>query len=386
MTNPRRKQLRFTQLGLANWRNFTQVDVTLDQRVFLVGPNASGKSNLLDVFRFLHDVAAVGGGFRAAVDKPWRGSVAKLKCLAGRHHADVGIRVSVGHDRTPRLWEYELHFAADAVGMPVIKKERIVKQGKELRCRPDEQDRKDKYRLTQTYLEQAAVNEDFRELAEMFASVRYLHLVPQVVRHLLYSAGTNDPFGGDFLRRLADLPEDERRARLGVVRNALRAAVPQLKELEFVLDPVEKRPHLQAEYEHFPGTWLQEDQFSDGTLRLIGLIWGLLEGEGPLLLEEPEVALHPEIIRYLPYLFFRVPGGVRRQVMVSTHSPDLLRNEGIGLHEVLLLQPGPDGTTVKPASDFEQVRVLVEGGMNLDEVIVPTTSPRQAQKMALLGG
>jgi hypothetical protein len=385
MTSPRRKQLRFTHLGLANWRNFTHVDVALGQRVVLVGPNASGKSNLLDVFRFLHDVATVGGGFQAAVGQPWRGSVAKLKCLAARHHADVGIRVCVGHDRAPRLWEYELRFAADALGRPAVKKERVVRQGKELLCRPDEQDRKDKYRLTQTYLEQATVNEGFRELAEVFASVRYLHLVPQVLRNLLYSSGTNDPFGGDFLRRLGDLPEEERRPRLGVVRDALRAAVPQLKDLEFVLDPVEKRPHLQAEYEHFPGAWQQEDQFSDGTLRLIGLIWALLEGNGPLLLEEPELALHPKIVRYLPYLFFRTPVGTRRQVMVSTHSADLLRNEGLGLNEVLLLRPGPEGTTVGPAGDCEQVRILVEAGVNLDEVVLPKTSPRQAQDMALLG-
>lgn len=49
--------LRFTRLRLENWRNFRQVDVELAGRVFLVGPNASGKSNFLDAFRFLHDIA-----------------------------------------------------------------------------------------------------------------------------------------------------------------------------------------------------------------------------------------------------------------------------------------------------------------------------------------
>ncbi|HET6382886.1 MAG TPA: AAA family ATPase [Armatimonadota bacterium] len=55
--------LQVTRLYLENWRNFTHVDVPLAQRVFLVGPNASGKSNLLDAFRFLHDIVSVGGGF-----------------------------------------------------------------------------------------------------------------------------------------------------------------------------------------------------------------------------------------------------------------------------------------------------------------------------------
>ena len=61
--------LRFTHLRLENWRNFSRVDVDLQSRAILVGPNASGKSNLLDVFRFLGDLTSVGGGLQAAVQK-----------------------------------------------------------------------------------------------------------------------------------------------------------------------------------------------------------------------------------------------------------------------------------------------------------------------------
>jgi len=53
-----------TRIKLKNWRNFKQVDVDLRERVFVIGPNASGKSNLLDALRFLRDVAKPkGGGF-----------------------------------------------------------------------------------------------------------------------------------------------------------------------------------------------------------------------------------------------------------------------------------------------------------------------------------
>ncbi|MDW8363215.1 MAG: hypothetical protein RMK74_12510 [Myxococcales bacterium] len=36
--------MHFTRIALANWRNFRKVDVPLRQRMFVVGPNASGKS------------------------------------------------------------------------------------------------------------------------------------------------------------------------------------------------------------------------------------------------------------------------------------------------------------------------------------------------------
>lgn len=41
--------MRFSGIYLENWRNFGQVDVPLQNRAFLVGPNASGKSNFLDL-------------------------------------------------------------------------------------------------------------------------------------------------------------------------------------------------------------------------------------------------------------------------------------------------------------------------------------------------
>ena len=67
----------------------------MQRRAFLIGPNESGKSNFLDVFRFLHDITATNGGFVTAVGKPWRGGFAKLKSLAAKHHAD--IRICVRH-------------------------------------------------------------------------------------------------------------------------------------------------------------------------------------------------------------------------------------------------------------------------------------------------
>lgn len=57
-----------SHLRIKNWRNFREVDVPLRERTYLLGANASGKSNLLDVFRFLRDVSkSYGGGLQKAV-------------------------------------------------------------------------------------------------------------------------------------------------------------------------------------------------------------------------------------------------------------------------------------------------------------------------------
>lgn len=59
--------MRLTHLTLKNWRNFKQADFNLQNRLVVVGPNASGKSNLLDALRFLKQVASSGGGFQDAI-------------------------------------------------------------------------------------------------------------------------------------------------------------------------------------------------------------------------------------------------------------------------------------------------------------------------------
>ncbi len=129
-----------------------------------------------------------------------------------------------------------------------------------------------------------------------------------------------------------------------------------------------------------------EEEFSDGTLRLMGLLWATLDGRGPLLLEEPELSLHPEVVRYIPQMFARVQHRSGRQILFSTHSTDLLWDEGIGFDEVLMLKPGEQsgaGTSVYPASSIEHIKALLEGGSSLAEVVIPETSPKEAQQLTL---
>ena len=376
-----RPDTRFTKLRLQNWKNFAAVDVALQNRVFLVGPNASGKSNLLDALRFLRDIASPGGGFQEAVRR--RGGVSAIRCLAARRYPDVEIAVEVGLPEGS--WQYELAFHQDNQRRHLVRKERVRKAGATLLERPNAEDEADAVRLTQTYLEQVNVNQPFRELVEFFASIRYLHIVPQLVREPDRSAGrTGDPFGGDFLEQVARTNPRTRDARLRRIRDALRVAVPQLQGVELTRD-ARGTPHLRGKYQHWrpQGAWQNEEQFSDGTLRLLGLLWVAMEKHGPLLLEEPELSLHPEIVRLLPQVLARAQRRTGRQVFLSTHSPELLRDEGIGLDEVLLLVPRTEGTSVTLAAAHQDVRDLLEGGHSLADAVIPKTRPPEAAQLTL---
>jgi predicted ATPase len=387
VTKAAEKVMRFTHIGLENWKNFKQVDVHLQRRVFLVGPNASGKSNFLDVFRFLRDIVSVGGGLQRAVQD--RRGVSFLRCLASRQYSDILIDVQMRAESGGPQWQYRLKFSQDNRQRPFIKEEKVVKDGVEILSRPNnKEDSDDPERLTQTHLEQVYANQEFREVADFFGRVRYLHIVPQLVREPDRSVGKqNDPFGGDFLEQVARTPERTQKARLGRILKALQAAVPQLNRLELERD-ARGTPHLRGKYEHWRprGAWQREDQFSDGTLRLMGLLWAALDGSGPLLLEEPELSLHPEFVRFIPQAFARLQRRTGRQVLVSTHSPDLLRDEGIGVDEVLLLLPSVEGTKVQTAGSLQETRALLEGGLSMAEAVLPKTAPTQMEQLLFAFG
>ena len=374
--------LRFRKLRLKNWKNFEAVEVELQDRMFLIGPNASGKSNLLDAFRFLRDLASVGGGFGEAVRR--RDGVSTIRCLAARRYSDIEIDVEL-QNGDGQSWEYQLAFNQDNQRRPVVRSERVIRGDRLILDRPDANDRDDAARLTQTHLEQVNVNLEFRALASFFASIRYLHIVPQLVREPDRSVGrSNDPYGGDFLEQVARTSERTRNARLRKIQMALRVAVPQLEAIELTRD-VRGVPHLRARYQHWRphGAWQSEGQLSDGTLRLMGVLWATMDGKGPLLLEEPELSLHSDIVRVLPQMLARLQRHTKRQVFLSTHSPDLLADSGIGLDETLLFVPKKEGAEVLPAASRSDVRQLLDAGLSLAEVVIPKTRPADLGQLVL---
>ncbi len=382
-----------TRLRLKNWRNFRDIDVALSPRTYIIGANASGKSNFLDVFRFLRTIAQVdGGGLQKALKE--RLGLSKLRSLHARKDPEVSVEVELAEtpdDKLPR-WTYALAFKAEGKGLQrvLITRETVFFGDKQIVNRPDKDDKQDPARLTQTHLEQINNNAQFRELAEHFADTTYLHLVPQLLKHSDEISGRvieNDPFGQGLLQRIARTPQKTQAARLERIRKALSVAVPQFSELQFKKDEVTGAPHLEARFKHWRehGAWQREDQFSDGTLRLIGLLWALQEGDGMLLLEEPELSLNDAIVNYIPLMIERVlrqrkKGAFLRQIVISTHSDNLI-SAVTDPTAVLLLEPGENGSTVRPPDESE---VDAMGhGLNAAEVLLPKTRPENIEQMGL---
>ena len=372
-----------TNIQLTNWKNFGNVNAFCGKRVFLIGPNASGKSNFLDAFRFLRDVAQ--DGLKKAVDA--RGGMKAVRYLCARSESHVKIAVQMDD-----AWEYRLSFNSEK-GEPIVKEEYVfaVENGKKTKLlgRPNEDDEHDGVRLTQTALEQVNANKDFRCVSDFFKSIEYRHILPQLVRDpKSFSPAPikNDPYGRDLVMQIWNTPLNTRNSRLRKINEALTIAVPQLSNLSVEQDKSTGLPHLVVKYNHWrPNAGYQkEDSFSDGTLRLLTLLWSVFDAQGPLLLEEPELSLHEEIVRQLPNIFARLDQTRKkatRQIFITTHSEAMMSVPGIGANEVLRLEPGVEGTAIR-AADEQDIR-LVEDGLSAAEVFLPKTRPMQVEQLSL---
>ncbi|MER2564322.1 MAG: AAA family ATPase, partial [Myxococcaceae bacterium] len=127
-----------------------------------------------------------------------------------------------------------------------------------------------------------------------------------------------------------------------------------------------------------------EAYLSDGTLRVIALLWEILDGEGPLLLEEPEISLHAAAVARLPALFGKA--NLRdRQLILSTHAFSMFREVGIAAEELVLIRASKkrtaEASVVTMGPDEKTVVDSLKHQLSLEPLLERLTAPPAAEKL-----
>jgi len=377
--------LRLLSLEVQNWRNFKSIALPIGQRLFVYGPNASGKSNFLDVLRFLRDVARSGGGLQQAVLD--RDGLSKVRFLGARNHlkSHVRIKVEIGAEPDGPRWSYELRFGVAKPGVAVEAEvvRRVETPGGPWETkldRPNANDEADPALRSQTHLEQVSANREFRRVAEYLQSLVYLDPLPRLIQDPREPRNGESDHGAGLIREIARTNKRERDWRFHRIESLLGAALPQFSKLELVQDD-DGIPHLQASFEQWRKSHAlhQERDLSAGTLRLFAILWALhhrTEAGRTILLEEPENSLHAELVRQIPQLISKACRSTRAQVIMSTHALRLLDDPGVGLNEILMLKPSDDGTEARLAdADEDVVAGVLKGGLTPYEALRSDLSP-----------
>ena len=383
-------------IKLLNWKNFQYCDVNLSERCFITGANASGKSNLIDAVRFLRDICKQSGGLQSAVSE--RGGITKIRSLTAQTSTNVAITVELGNpNQKENIWRYHVDFSHS--GDDIIKNQvkinaeevYSIKDSRFVLKRDSNSENEDAETLKFTHLEQPAANRNFSELQTFFQEIEYLNLIPQMVREsttgISNSFCRDDYYGRYFLERLSKMNEDTRNSYFRKINDCLNVAVPQFEKLNFVKDK-NGNPHLEAHYKHWRNkdSKQQETQFSDGTLRLIGFLFALAGNNGIILFEEPEINLHPGVIAQIPEFISTIQRTKKvrenSQILITTHSYDMLANAGISSDEVLLLRYTQNGTEIIQVSEIPEIKAIVDAGLNMADAVLPFTKPENIENLS----
>ena len=374
---------------LRNYKSIKECDVLLGPLTFLVGPNGSGKSNFLEALRFLSD--SLQTNVQHAVDQ--RGDMREI-CWRGRERStDFSMRLSLdlpdGGDAS-----YEITLA-DHASLIVIEEEHCfvrahgtlpeaefhVSDGEVTKstietpppAAPD-----------QLYLTNVSGYPAFSGVYRVLRGMRFFNIDPEEIRREATSGKPARELlrsgrGALFAAHRAYHNDRVQRR----IDDYLHAVLPAIDGVRFrttktdilspgtywgaggeggVRDPLAGEP-LSLKFRFGTlGAHVAFDprNISDGTLRAFGVLLALFQcvdrpANDPIPLvgiEEPEAALHPAAAGVL-FDALREASHFT-QVLVTTHSPDLLDIPDLDPDSLLIVDMVEGKSVIGPADDVSR--------------------------------
>lgn len=356
-----------TRVELKNYKSIGDCAVSLCPLTFLVGPNGAGKSNFLDAIRFVTDA------LRTSLDHALRerGGIKEVRRRSGGHpthfaiHLDFRLKPNIGGSYAFKIGarpsgayevqeeDCQLYYDVPNGGTPKSAQFK-VRNGK-VTSSVSTPPAASSDRL---YLVNASGLPDFRPVYEAFSHMGFYSLNPTRIRDL------QPPDAGDLLARdgsniasvLGQLSSHDKATKQRI-EEYLSKVVPGVYGVDVkVIGPKETLEfRQQVAGSKDPWRFLASNM-SDGTLRALGILVALFQASNdgkqkvPLVgIEEPEVALHPAAAGVL--LDSLRDASRNTQVIVTSHSPDLLDDADIDTNSILAVVADGGVTNIGPLDE-----------------------------------
>ncbi|MEK6373001.1 MAG: AAA family ATPase [Acidobacteriota bacterium] len=349
------------QLILKRYRSIPAERITFDNPTIFVGRNGSGKSNLVSVFSFLAEAMATP--LQAVFDRAGGISAVRNRSSGQSYPPNFGVRVNFGsmNGRSRAgFYAFEVKALRD-YGFAVVREQCSVTGEDKSRSWFDRVGTEFisnvggmKPSLDPASLSLPLVGGEakFAPVLRTLAAMRVYSIEPGKLREMqepdsgtsLKSDGGNvtsvlkeiERQSDDDFQRISDILST-------IVPNTTRVHVKKHGKslsLEFTQEWGEKK---RLKFEGF--------SMSDGTLRAIGLLAAVFQRPVPSLIavEEPEATIHPGALESILDLLHHASRHM--QVVITTHSPELLDAKWITDRHLRLVEWTEGATRVAPVSD-----------------------------------
>ena len=378
--------MRLKTVRIQHYKSLNDVTVHLHPGVtVIVGPNGVGKSNFVDVFRFLHD--AVASNLDDAIRK--REGIVRLLQYYKTRPSDIYLNFTFKDDREE--FEYYLRLGGKGNGDWYIVREslsplepaepieygmRYVRESSEkLIVDQDEIEGFPEHRLALGMLlrqiqDPQPEKNDFR-LRSIPLGFRIIREVSHWSHCTIYPNILKKPANPDRSRLVleesgenwATVIKSAKPAVMERIYEAMQAVLPDFQrvEVETVGSYLIPRFFFASGEETIA---FDPIQLSDGTLRLFGILLAAYQQPAPrlLVIEEPEQTIYPGALAVLADVFSEI--SETTQVIITTHSPHLISHFTPDQIRVAYLQ---NGLTQIANIHPHQMEAIHEGLMSLGE-------------------
>lgn len=353
------------RLGLRGFRSFQAETVSFDNPVFLVGHNGSGKSNLLDAFAFLSDAMQLP--LHAVVQSRGGFPVVAHRSSARGRPVNMVLSVALRNpDADTNRVDYEFELRPQGGGGEFeVAREKCVVEGADGQISRFDRAKSPQGpqqwhvvperlvpNLEPDHLALPVVGGDRRfQVAQAFlTAMQVCRVEPEALR------SPQEPESGTRLRAdgrnaASVLGEVQRTAERDkeVMRELLESVVPGTVDFR----PKRLGAHLTIEFRqkrNESGIFFPAFSMSDGTLRLLGLLLAVFQRRRPsvLAIEEPEITMHPGAVGAV--LDVLRHAGRFMQVVVTTHSPEVLDAKWIEDRHLRMIQSEDGVSRVRSVS------------------------------------
>ncbi len=354
-----------TRVVLKNYKSIAACDVRLGPLTFLVGRNGSGKSNFLDALRFVAD--ALNLSLDHAIRD--RGGINDVLRRSRGHpnHFSIRLEFTLPEDFTGH---YAFQIRKRSPGGYEVRTEECSVQnerGQTLK----EYFRIDNGVVTDTsmkvapaaatdrlYLVNASGLPEFRPVYDAFSRMGFYNLNPDKIRDL------QDPDPGDLLlrdgRNLTSVFAQLSPIAKQDIEEYLAIIVPGVRGVEIEKFGSKETLAFRQDVAGDKHPWrFLASNMSDGTLRLLGILVALFQGNHdarkrvPLVgIEEPEIAIYPAMTGVL-FDEFRYPA-YKAQVITTCHSPDLLEDKHLDVDSILAVEAHDGNTVIAPVDEVSR--------------------------------
>ena len=346
-----------SRVVINNYKSIAHCDVQLGALQFLVGRNGAGKSNFLDALAFVRDVLEFNNLESAA------GGLNIFHKWERETQSNLGMKIEFNLPNGANgvfafnfAWEELEHVVTEEscwIRQNGETKEYKTQNGKLL---SDDPQRFPPVASDRFYLQNMSAYEAFRPLYDALRKIQIYNFVPQEIPPI--DTISNLWFMSDG-RNIAQVVSDLTEGAQNRVREYLQLVVPDIHDFSFckVGGRREGREGIYLEFMHKAGGFFHEN-ISYGTLRALCVLTALLqerqsgENNHPVLIgiEEPENGIHARATRAL--LGAMLEATNMRQVIVATHSTEMLDSEEVASEQILPVEMGDSGTVIAPMDDI----------------------------------